>query len=582
MNHRLLAALLLALVACDQTTIGPTLPTVDANWRVIRPGMWQPELTSVVAFTANDLYASHSGVECDGDACGVSASQLLHYDGSEWEEVEFPPDAGWVNHLWARESNDLYICGRSSTLYHYNGTSWTLEPIRAWNLAGTSTQFFAAYRDTLYEKTPAGWDTLRAFDERIERISAAEDGSLLVSTYLEALFWNGAEWRTLIQHQYGLGDIVCISATDAFVLDRSAGGWNVMHWDGAQLSMTFTIPDRYVYSYDELAFAGRAPTQLFIVGSAGSVYAFDGFDWSQVPRGTAFDLIAGSVADTGELVAVGGQGKVMSFDGAQWTTLREAAPRYVEDFWAESDSRLMIASYPSAFIYDGTSLSETPPAPSNIGRLAGYSMDDIYATSGNDVFHFDGTEWSIDADSLPTYLYDIATAPGGTVYAVGEGAVYRRVGSWERIYEGTIGFGRICATSSRAVAVGAHPNAQTGFVGEFDGTTWRMRPIQDYPFDAVITSDSKVLVAGFAGIYREDGNSFVAIPSLASMRSVRRIFELSPNRFIAYADEQFAYFDGTLWLLQPIETRLRTEQALSRDILGAWDGGAIVKWEFAQ
>ncbi len=579
MKTRLLAILLLALTACDQATIGPTLPSVESNWRMTRQGTWQAELTSVVAFASDDIYASHYGAECDYDLCLISEAQLFHFDGEIWSEPDVPAEVGGIARMWGRNPSEFYAIGNGSQLFHFDGMSWTPEPIMASRVTGSATNVFASFRNDIFRHTPSGWDTLRTLVESVGGMSAADDGSLVAWTSREATLWNGIEWNTLLQDLYSIRDAVCFSATNAFLLKRSAAGWDVMHWDGAQLTVTFTIPNPYYYSSPNVAFAGTDPSRVFVVSEDGVTYFFDGFTWSQVPRGTSVDLVSGTVLDTGELIAVGGLGKVVSFDGDQWQTLREAAPRTIENFWAESESRMILSDYTASFVLDGASLTETRPAPSSVGRMSGYSIDDMYAVSGQRIFHFDGNEWTVNGDSLPTWVYDIWAAPGGAVFAIGDRAVYRGPDTWERIYEGPIEFHSINGSETHVVATGLDRSASTRVVSLFDGTAWHTHTIDDYPNDAIITSAGDILVAGYKHVYRADGDTFVPISQIATITNVREIFELRDDRIAAFSQDQFAYYDGLLWLVQSIDRPYLLGQTPSRDILRVSHGGRVDVWE---
>jgi hypothetical protein len=579
MSNRLLISLaILALSACEQEPIGPTLPTVDSSWRVIRAGGWQPALTSVLAFAPDDIYASHAGIDCDGDLCLVSESQLLHYNGMRWEELPLPPGAEYLSAMWGRRADDMYAIGRTSTLFHYDGSSWNVEPIRAQRIAGSSDHVFASDRETVFELTTAGWDTLQTLDDYVYALSAGEDGSLLVQAYREARLWNGVEWKSLISN-VSIEDVLCFSATDAFVLKSSTGGSDVLRWDGVQLTTMATLPDRYPYAYLTPHLAGRNSSHVFVVGARGETYHCDGTVWSRAESGTTFDIERAAVLETGELVTVGENGKVSWYDGSGWQTLREAEPRFYFDIWAESESRFIVSTNGGAFILDGDSFAETSPPPDDVFFLMGYSMDDVYASSYRSILHFDGSVWSVDVDSLPTYAGPMWAGPNGSLYAVGNGAVYRRDGGWQRIYDGPIEFGAVSGRGTRVVGVGIDNTIPTGMVAEFNGT-WKTYAIFDQLYDVVIASGSRIMVAGRKGVYREEGDRFVIVTPPSQMGGFDQLFEIATNQIIAFGYDNFAYFDGKVWSLQPLDRRGRElRQIRSGAIVGIGYGSGIGAWE---
>jgi hypothetical protein len=344
-----------------------------------------------------------------------------------------------------------------------------------------------------------------------------------------------------------------------------------------------TLPRRQQFYYDAVqpSLVGRAADQAFVVGPAGAAYRCDGLVWTEVRRGTSFDIENAVVLETGELVTVGDNGKVTQYDGMTWRTLREAEPVYVYDVFAESESRLMMSTYQGAFLLDGSSFVETTPPPTGgIYYLAGYSIDDVYGSYDRSILHFDGVEWSVDVDSLPTYNGPMWAGANGDMYAVGEQAVYRRQGGWRRIYDGAVQFSDVTGRGSRVVAIGQDPTVPTGVVAEFDGA-WRTFAIHDNLFDVIIASDSRIMVAGGKGVYRQKGDTFEVVTPLSLVGGFANLFEIGGARFVAFGYEHLAYFDGTVWGLQPSGRRPdRLKQTLAGTIVGVSSySNLVAAWE---
>lgn len=77
--------------------------------------------------TASDDVWAVGGEVLDSEA----VPHLLHYDGSDWEDVALPaldrPSTGLLK-VWGTAADNIYAVGMGGVILHYDGTSWEQQP----------------------------------------------------------------------------------------------------------------------------------------------------------------------------------------------------------------------------------------------------------------------------------------------------------------------------------------------------------------------------------------------------------------------------------------------------------------------
>lgn len=70
------------------------------------------EIKSIFAFSENDIW--------------VGMNQPMHWNGVKWKTYDLESQTwnGWINKIWAQDSNDVYIAGANGELAHYDGKAW--------------------------------------------------------------------------------------------------------------------------------------------------------------------------------------------------------------------------------------------------------------------------------------------------------------------------------------------------------------------------------------------------------------------------------------------------------------------------
>jgi hypothetical protein len=379
-NARLLgcvaAALGLGAIAAGSTSaattqsFGPLIEHWDGTAWTQAPLLFQGELSTVVAVSANDVWAL-------GNA-DVDRPEALHWDGSAWQQVAIPAPQGAVEvelyRMAANAANDVWGVGDwvgttgdyRTLIEHWDGTAWHI--VRSPNPT--------RYNAILFGVTALSHGDAWAVGSYIDRLGA--QGTLV-------LHWNGKAWKRVRSpnpsehdpvgstHHDGLAAVAAVSARNVWAVGnyfrRAANGRHsyqtlVLHWNGKHWRQVASPnpgklghPNRL---YDVAATSGA---EMWAVGSyRGSLPLVERrvHRWKSVPApGPA------AVADELQLTSV--------------------APLSADDVWAAGEYQDDADLEPKTLVehWDGSAwtVASTPnpyPADSLFG-IAAVSASDVWA-----------------------------------------------------------------------------------------------------------------------------------------------------------------------------------------------------------
>lgn len=556
-----LAMCALAL-SCDQSPPGPTLPTADVHWAKVTGFDRDSRVSSLWANGPDDIYAFYPPANY-GDV-GV----FSRYNGTSWSPVSIPiEDENGNPSIWGSAEDDVYVA--VDHLHHFDGVSWSTEPIDADLVAGISRdRVFAASGTAIVVFDGAEWDTLRTRPGYpIRRLSAAPDGSLFYSTEDSISIWDGAIWTDTTlpdDHPYA---VIGFAHDSAFAFGYTA---RTYRWDGVAWTAGPSLPQGM------RSFAATSATDVYAVGTAGRVLHFDGVDWHPLRSGTHFDLI--SIAVTGSSVIVGGESsKIQSWNGSEWQVLNQARPRRAYALFAESPSHFLLNDGSSVFRFDHGSWEEKS-LPEYSGGFGGSSLDDVYTGTGLGIFHFDGSTWTL-TDTVAIDQGRFWRAPSGTMYSIGRHDAYRSAGTaWERIDSGEYEFDVIAGDGGDGIVVAGKSAPYDGhpIVVHFDGSAWHDLPAPDDDvFGFWCDSGLDLYVAGLHGLYRWNGAKFKRLSP--PDHGFTGVFPLDDGRIVALGLGEVGLYDGYLLGFTHDEHRGYAMQALDGSIL-FYDESRILSW----
>lgn len=223
---------------------------------------------------------------------------------------------------------------------------------------------------------------------------------------------------------------------------------------------------------------GSSSTDVFAVGSNGTILHYDGNAWSQMNSGTTRSLYGIWGSSSTDVFAVGGNGTILHYDGNAWRAMNSGIGSVFTftGVWGSSSTNVYAVVFDGAIAhYDGSIWNVIyggPNFPSN-GSYAiwGTSPSDIFTFGrGDAVLHYDGNSWS----QCFRASEDLAAGWGASstdVFAVGMwGHIFHFDGNtWNRMtVPACWGLQGIWGSSSTDVfAVGWY-----GAIFHYDGSTW--------------------------------------------------------------------------------------------------------------
>lgn len=168
---------------------------------------------------------------------GSGGRALLHWDGTMWNPVAFPPDAGgFLYKIEGPAPNDLYACGTEGLLMHWDGATWTTVP------SGTGTTLLTiafggpgngmaiavgeVFAAEIIERAPNGtWAPVVLPDgiSSVAGVSISENGEAWASGYhATVLRRTNGHWVTVPGVPFGPNDGVDLHALQ---IDVEGGVW---------------------------------------------------------------------------------------------------------------------------------------------------------------------------------------------------------------------------------------------------------------------------------------------------------------------------------------------------------------------
>jgi hypothetical protein len=210
----------------------------------IDTGSWAGPLHSGWGTSSNDMYFVGNG------------GLILHFDGSTWTKMSSGTTKD-LHSIWGTSDQNIWACGSNAStgttvLLHYNGTSWSEDPI---SIAKGSS-------------ATGGFEVVWACDSAGHNFVVTSGALLLRKTD------NGA-WRSdsgLIPNRLPDGSFVGIGARGGKANDFIvAGGWGfIAHWNGASWYQYSSLFDYSNAEYGAAAASMQGSTICVVGIKSGS------------------------------------------------------------------------------------------------------------------------------------------------------------------------------------------------------------------------------------------------------------------------------------------------------------------------
>ncbi len=261
-----------------QFTGGPQLWHWDgAAWTLVAPPGPGGGLLAVAALASNDVWAAGSKVIAGPDGFVGGQLWVIHYDGSQWSEVQAPllpsgVTGALVRDIEALASDDIWFVGDwlnpagcdPGLAMHWNGSTFTIHPTPCAELPVSTDGF--------------GLEAVSAIDsDDIWAVGGGGDGDYYY-TPVYIIHWDGSSW-THYEHQtpgfgHRLWAVEALASDDVWASGDyfDAFGYHAyaVHWDGqAWTFMDIPGGGRHLWS------SGNG----ILYAAGAGVFRFDGSSW---------------------------------------------------------------------------------------------------------------------------------------------------------------------------------------------------------------------------------------------------------------------------------------------------------------
>jgi hypothetical protein len=222
---------------------------------------------------------------------------------------------------------------------------------------------------------------------------------------------------------------------------------------------------------------GSNDTDVFAVGSSGTIVHYDGSKWSLMSSGITNDLYSVWGTDGRHVFAVGSFGTIIHYDGSQWSLMSGGITNDLYGIWG-TDGRHVFAVGSSGTImrYDGSTWSLMGTGTSSdFSSIWGVTSANVFAVGkSGTIAHYDGSSWSPMNSGNTDDLNSVWGAEGNAIFSAGDsGTILSYDGSeWRSMSSGTTGdlYGLWGADRANVFVVG-----ESGTIAYYDGSKWSSR-----------------------------------------------------------------------------------------------------------
>ena len=471
--------------ACHDDPVGPPI-TKSASHIIVE---WEQPFPVA---TISEIWGSSA----DNVYAVGSYSQIFHYDGIEWSEMDSPV----TNHLddvIGIQNDNIVAVGTEGTILRFDGTKWRREE------SGTTVFLFGVWgcaHDTCYAVGRSGtvlsfdgsaWSTLPTpTDSDLFCIWGSSGKNIYVGARDALWHYDGATWTDMeIQVRIRVIGIWGSSSNDIWATDGTNWLW---HYDGIEWKTIITG-----VNYPFMNFWGFSFDNIFASGWDGLVAQYDGNTWSGHSMGEHH--LTGIWGSSDMDVWVTGSspriqaGCLFHFDGVEWTQWGRFAEIYgLQDIWSDkTGDRAVAVGHTGMIAQKVNDIWEVVPALSRTywNTVWGAPSGEVFVGSTSGVMaHFDGAVWSLSPDPPAASLTDIWGTSNDNVYMSSYSGLWHYDGTgWDTTPVKGFLKGVWGTSETNVYVAGGDTSLASGIVKRFDGVHWEIIFLSTEDFVTSIT-----------------------------------------------------------------------------------------------
>jgi len=448
---------------------------------------WAP-MTQPAALPMLALWgASDSDVYAVGGRywSGQTHGAIVHYDGDAWTVVR-DDFTTILRAVWGSGAGDLFIGGDSGTLLRYDGTNFTpvtgatgnivtilgfgaSDDVLVFSDAGTCYRYdrglellsedsqpgavYGAWGRSLSEVYAAAGTTVQSYDGAswspltlpadasgfsYHAVWGTADGNLFVGGY-GVRGWDAAALLRRVDTQWfndsslltrrEFRDVWALSSTLAYAVGDQG---TFARWDGTAWSLVDlgTATDLY-------GVWPASADNIFVTSRSDTIYRWQGNNWAPEVIAGAADLrhVRGT-SGSNVYIAGGGYGvpELHHFDGDGWTAMTVPTSfSYIDDLWLDPATATLVVvgntndSSSGVYFWSPSAQEWTRPASAlftAVRAVSGTELQNLYVGTSDDIFRWNGTEWTPQAANPSTgYFTGLWARSADDIWAVGYDSV---------------------------------------------------------------------------------------------------------------------------------------------------------------
>jgi hypothetical protein len=244
----------------------------------------------------------------------------------------------------------------------------------------------------------------------------------------EAATTSAWTWQNPLPQGNLLTSVWGSSASDVFAVGSYG---TILHYDGSSWSaMSSGTTDLLSGVW------GSSPTDVFAVGGwwtdsvlHGTILHYNGNAWSVMSSGTNSDLVGVWGSSPTDVFAVGDT--VFHYNGSTWSAMSSGTTRWLWGVWGNSATDVFVVGWGVILHYNGGALSAMSSGTTDIlYGVWGSSATDVFAVGDSGIIlHCDGSGWKTMSSGTTNYLSDVWGSSATNVFAVGWGNIIHYDGS---------------------------------------------------------------------------------------------------------------------------------------------------------
>lgn len=503
-------------------------------------------------FTDGGTFSVWGSAANDVWVVGHTDNQVRHYDGSTWSTQSASAPAA-IKDVWASGPDNAIVVG-DGFVSRWDGVAWTVTALpqrdlaRVWG-SGPSDVYAGGNSGVLVHFDGTSWrDVTTGCDIGISAIAGTGPDDVYVVGNGAILHFDGVAWALRgepTSHQtlsvWPLSDRDVIASDDVGIYRYRGAAWAPLSFRsvGARL----------------LAVATAGPTEMFAVGSSGTILRHDGRAWSLEPRITSARLSGAWASGPNDRFAVGYGGTILHDDGSGWTTMPSGTTSWLFTVWGSGPSDVYAGGATPAGLlhYDGSAWSPvTGVSPDPIQAVWGRASNDVYAVGGGKVYHYDGDNWT--ATTISTSNLFAITGNATQVFVSGAAGVFvNSAGSWYSYSEEPTTLVGLSASATALWGVTVSGEVYRDFGGD-----WFRQADATLIARGIVANGARASVVGDQGVvmsYADSEGFRREVPYTAATEPLYGppYFDLWAADGMVFATSMYTYthalarYDGAIW-----------------------------------